>query len=88
MAMTVNDMTARTDGTVDWSDEDWKNFIAMTKQVGNAIIGKNTYDVAVKEGSLLTDCLTVVLTHSTDYKNSKYTIFTDKSPRQVLDFLK
>jgi len=91
MAMTVNGKIAGTDDDTSWtSKEDWDGFRAMCRKVGNAIIGKRTYDMVKKEGTQLGDILTIVLTHDPVLlsKKSPHTIFTDKHPRDVLALLK
>lgn len=88
MAMTINGMIARSDGTTGWSDEDWESFLAMTKKVGNTVIGKNTYDMLLKERVILNKCLTVVMTHDTSLQGNEHTIFTNNKPVQVVKLLK
>ena len=90
MAMTVNGKIAGADDDTRWtSQEDWDGFRAMCRKVGNAIIGKRTYDMVTKEGTQLGDILTVVLTHDSALllKKSPHTIFTDKPLKDVLTML-
>lgn len=90
MAMTVNGKIAGIDNDTSWtSKEDWEGFLGMCKKVGNAIIGRRTYEMVRKEGTQLSDILTVVLTHDPALlsKKSPHTIFTDKHPRDVLALL-
>ncbi len=90
MAMTLNGKIADPDDDTSWvSKDDWDGFRAMCRKVGNAIIGRKTYDVVKKEGTQLGDILTVVLTHDAKLltKKSTHTIFTDKSPKGVIAML-
>ncbi|KKU83400.1 hypothetical protein A2973_04535 [Candidatus Gottesmanbacteria bacterium RIFCSPLOWO2_01_FULL_49_10] len=90
MAMTVNGKIAGIDNDTSWtSKEDWAGFLGMCKKVGNAIIGRKTYEMVKKEGTQLGDILTVVLTREATLlaKRSTHTIFTDKQPRDVLAML-
>lgn len=51
MAMTVNGKIAGKDDDTSWtSKEDWGGFSEMCRKVGNAIIGRRTYDMVKKEG--------------------------------------
>lgn len=91
MAMTVNGKIAGIDNDTSWtSKEDWDGFRTMCRNVGNAIIGRRTYDMVKKEGTQIGDILTVVLTHDSALlrKQLPHTIFTDKHPREVLRLLK
>lgn len=91
MAMTVNGKIAGIDHDTSWtSKEDWAGFLEMCKRVGNAIIGRKTYEMVKKEGTQLGDILTVVLTHDPALlsKQSPHTIFTDKRPRDVIAMLR
>lgn len=48
MAMSVNGMIARKDGSEDFlSNENWKTFVSLAEEHGNFIVGRKTYD-AVK----------------------------------------
>lgn len=90
MAMTVNGKIAKPDGDSEFtSEEDSALFLSMCKKIGNAIIGKNTYDYIQSKGYQQKDILTVVLTHDTALlsKQSPHTVFTDKRPRDVVAML-
>lgn len=90
MAVTVNGKIAGPGDDTSWtSKEDWDGFRATCTKVGNAIIGRRTYDMVKKEGTQLGDVLTVVLTHNAALlaKKSPNTIFTDKPLREVLTML-
>lgn len=90
MAITVNGQIANADDDTSWtSKEDWGGFLEICKKIGNALIGKRTYEVVKKEGTQLGNILTVVLTHDTKLlaQKSSHTIFTDKQPRAVLALL-
>ncbi len=91
MAMTVNGKIAGIDHDTSWtSKDDWAGFLGMCKHIGNAIIGRKTYEMVKKEGTQLSDLLTVVLTHDPAFlsQQSPHTIFTDKHPRDVIAMLK
>lgn len=90
MAMTVNGKIAGADDDTSWtSKEDWAGFLGMCKSIGNAIIGRKTYEMVNKEGTQLGDITTVVLTHDSALlaKQSSHTIFTDNPPKEVLAML-
>lgn len=91
MAITLNGKIAKPDGDSEFtSAEDNTFFLLMCKRVGNAIIGKNTYDYIQSKGYQQNDILTVVFTHNPELliKQSPHTIFTDKHPKAVLKMLK
>ncbi|MBI5151850.1 MAG: dihydrofolate reductase [Candidatus Pacebacteria bacterium] len=91
MAITVNGKIAGTNDDTSWtSKEDWDGFRAICRKVGNAVIGRRTYEMVIKEGMQLSDILTVVMTHDPRLlaKHSPDTIFTDKSPKDVIAILK
>lgn len=90
MAMTLNGKIAGIDNDTSWtSKEDWAGFLGICKHVGNAIIGRKTYEMVKKEGTQLGDILTVVLTHDPALlsQQSPHIIFTDKHPRDVIAML-
>ena len=90
MAMTVNGKIAGIDHDTSWtSKEDWVGFLGKCKHIGNAIIGRKTYEMVKKEGTQLGDILTVVLTHDPALlsQQSPHMIFTDKHPRDVIAML-
>lgn len=86
VASTLNGLIARENDKTDWtSKEDWQGFKAKAKEVGNIIIGRNTFDIINKEHSFIDTKLRVVVTHETNLTPpNAQTIFTDKSPREVL----
>jgi len=91
MAMTVNGKIAGDNDDTSWTTkEDWEGFRAMCKKVGNAIIGRRTYEMVKKEGIQLDNILTVVMTHDPELLGQQlpHTIFTDKPPKDVLTLLK
>lgn len=88
--MTVNGKIAGTGDDTSWtSKEDWDGFRTMCNKIGNAVIGRKTYDMVKKEGTQLNDVLTIVLTHDAALlaKQSPHTIFTDKHLRDVIAML-
>ncbi len=84
MATTINGKIARPDGSTDWSKEDWDNFVSIAKRIGCVIIGKNTYDIAKKEGSMISGVYTVVMTHAPQKNDINDIFFTSASPREIL----
>ncbi len=90
MASTLNGHITTVTGDTNWtSKEDWQGFLAMTKKVGNAIIGRHTYDVITREHTQFKSLLTIVLTkNKTLIKTTPITIITNKSPRKVLNLIK
>lgn len=90
MAITSNGMIARKDNGTDWvSEEAWVSYNKICREVGNVVIGRRTYEIMVADSELLEDCLYVVLTHNKSLKSkSPNVVFTQQSPKEVLQFLK
>lgn len=90
MGISVNGAIARSDFTVDWnSEEGWKSFYAHGKDVGNFVMGGNTFRVAVGDGTFpFEGAINVVMTHRpVENVWGDRAIFTDKSPKEVLAML-
>ncbi|MSR73230.1 dihydrofolate reductase [Candidatus Parcubacteria bacterium] len=91
MGITINGYIAKADGDSQFtSEEDLKSFFDHSKNAGNIIMGKNTFIEASKQGYFpFPEALNVVLTHEKlDNKWGRNVLFTDKSPKDVLAFLK
>ncbi|MBI2622162.1 dihydrofolate reductase [Candidatus Microgenomates bacterium] len=90
MGISINGYIAKADDNTDWtSKEDWDGFYKHSKVARNIILGKRTFDLAVSDGTFpFPDCLNVVMTHQkVDNKWGKRVVFTDKSPREILEML-
>lgn len=91
MAISANGFIAKPDGDSTWtSDEGLAGFYTHSKDAGNVIFGKNTYD-DLKERDMFPfpDVLNVVF--STAAMENPWggdkVLFTDKTPQEVLDLL-
>jgi len=91
MAITPNGFIARkNDDTSFVTGRDFREFTALTKRVGNVIIGMRTYVICKAAGQLpFSDALHVVMTrgYSRDSR-SKNMLFTSKSPAEIIRMLK
>jgi dihydrofolate reductase len=76
---------ARRDGGMDWaSKEDREWFTSYAQAVGVVIVGRKTYEAALKRG-LLPLKLRMVMTHNPEkFEPQPNTIFTNDPPREVL----
>lgn len=88
MATTMNGYIAKEDGGVEWTTkENWDDYFKFIKQAGNLIIGRGTYDIMPPD-EFIQDCLYVVMTKSQHpAPKTDNVIFTNKSPKEVLQFL-
>ena len=90
MGISVNGYIARENGDSQWtSDEDLKGFYDYSKEVGNLVMGKNTYIEALKYGYFpFPDALNVVVSHKQiENKWGDKVLITDKSPREISEIL-
>lgn len=89
MAVSADGFIARKDGSVDWTSKDtWKSYFDFCKKTGNLIIGKKSYDIMPVE-EFRDNCFYVVVSHKSDAKKKTSNIvFTDKSPKEIVEFLK
>jgi len=88
MAISVDGYIAKKDGETPWSDEEWKSFSKKVEEIGNIVIGWNTYNVMKKgkEFKEIGDPLTIVVT-SKKQENKEKVMFVD-SPESALEVLK
>ncbi len=92
MAITPNGYIAKPDGDTSWEEPtSWIGFKKTSKEIGNIIIGKNTYEQVVKAKQFpLPKRLNVVLTYEKieNKWGEDKVIFTDKQPKEILEMLK
>lgn len=90
MGITPNGYIAKEDGDSEWtSKEDLDGFYQHSKSAGNIIMGRNTYESAIKYGYFpFPDAVNVVMTHQ-NIKNKwgEKVVVTDKSPKEILQML-
>lgn len=90
MTVTPNGMVAKGTHSQGFGSEfDWKLFVKKVEEVGNVIVGRHTFETAAKGGSFPIKALNIVMT-SKKIKNKwgEDVIFTNKKPKEVLNFLK
>lgn len=91
MGISANGYIAKeNDDTTSWiSDIEWTAFREKSEEIGNLIIGRKTFDVAIAENQFpFTKSFTVVVT-SKDIKNEwKDRVAFVKSPQEALSILK
>ena len=90
MGISPNGYIAKEDGDSEWtSEEDLQGFYKHSKQAGNIIMGRHTYEAASKYGYFpFPDAVNVVVTHQPlENKWGNQVMVTDKSPREVLQML-
>jgi dihydrofolate reductase len=85
---TLDGFIARPNGSIDWaSPEDHAWFTSYARKVGVMVTGRKTFEVALKRG-LLPLKQRVVMTHEPGkFDPQPNTIFTDKSPHEVLQLI-
>lgn len=91
-AITANGFVSGPNHNTDWvSEEDWKDFISLSKSIGVVIIGRVTYELMKSAGELanFSGVKVVVLTkNSKQVKKEKNILISDKSPKEILTELK
>ena len=89
MAITANGYIAKEDNTTSWvSETEWEGYKKMMKEVGNAIIGRKTFDVALREGDFpFEGCLNVVVTSKRIENKWGNDVVFVKSPQEALAML-
>lgn len=90
MAISINGYIAKEDDDTGWtSKEDWEGFYKHSKDAGNIILGKRTFELASQDGTFpFPDCLNVVMTYEqVENKWGDRAVFTGISPKEVLQML-
>jgi dihydrofolate reductase len=90
MAITANGYIATEDGDSSWTSPiNTENLLERAKQVGNVVIGHNTYDTLVASGSFpVPDTLNVVMMSQVpDVEPLKNVLFFTESPEELLEEL-
>tara|TARA_Y100000310_G_scaffold316735_1_gene368834 strand:+ start:390 stop:887 length:498 start_codon:yes stop_codon:yes gene_type:complete len=90
MDVTANGMIAKKNNTVEFvSDAAWGLFDETSKGAGNYVMGRKTFEVSMEDGSFpYPDRLNVVMTsQKIENKWGDSVIFTEKSPKGVLQLL-
>lgn len=90
MATSLNGFIARdNDDTSFVSDEDWKSFRKITKDVGNIVIGRKTYEIMKEENEFekLEDINVYVLTHKKLKDDNPKIKFLSENPQEVLNII-
>lgn len=90
MGITTNGYIAKEDGNSEFtSEEDLKGFFERSKAAGNIVMGKNTFLEASRQGYFpFPDALNVVVSHQKfENKWGDKIVFTDKSPKEIIDYL-
>lgn len=90
MGITPNGYIARENGDSEWtSDEDLRGFYEKSKECGNIIMGKNTFQEAMRQGYFpFPDALNVVVTHGeVENKWGENVLVTAEEPEGVLKLL-
>ncbi len=91
MAPTPNGMIARENYDESYvSAANWKLFVSSVKRIGNVIIGRKTFEVALKSGVFpIGGALNIVMTSSKiENRWPGRVIFVGRSPKQALKVLK
>jgi dihydrofolate reductase len=90
MAITANGYVATEDGDSSWTSPiNTENLLNYAKQVGNVVMGHNTYDMLVSSGSFpIPDTLNVVMTSlPPEVDPLKNVLFFTESPEELLEEL-
>lgn len=91
MAVSVNGLITGENDDTSWvSEEDFAGQEKVAREAGNIIYGRRTYEIGLKEKSVpVSGCLNVVMTGDTkSVGDSKNFLFTNKSPKDVVDLLR
>ncbi len=89
MAITINGYVAKTDDNTDWvSATDWDNFRYLIKHAGIIVMGRRTYEQSGDDFPYK-GVINIIMTHNKKLlKESKDVIFTNKSPKEIIQFAK
>lgn len=92
MAMSLNGYVTKSDDDTYWvSSTEWESYKNFVKDIGVIVCGRRTYEIALREGNLLTkEALNVVMTHNDDLisNDPKVLILANKTPEGVLNVIK
>lgn len=89
MATTIDGFIATKDDDTSFvTKTEWESFDAMTKKIGNLIIGRRTYDVSVADGTFpYADRFNVVVSHASPPKEWGPRVAFARSPKEALSIL-
>ena len=87
MHITPNGMIAREDGSGFSSKAAKNGFLRMIKKVKVNVVGRKTFEVALKKGRFPFEGLNVIVTTSKIKNKWDNVIVTDKKPREILNIL-
>ena len=90
MGTSINGYIATKDGDSTWtSEEDLQGFREHSKEIGNCVMGKNTYESAVRDGIFpFPDVLNVIVSHKLIENTwGNNVLITNKSPRDIIVLL-
>ncbi len=88
MAISIDAFVAgKNDDTLWVLEEEYTEFRKMAKKLGNAVYGRRTYDLGIRDNiPPLEGALNIVVTHN-PIKDYEPYHFTDKSPKEILQDL-
>lgn len=89
MALSLDGYIAGPNDDTTWVSElEYNAFRKFASNMGNAVYGRRTYDIGIQENiPPLAGALNVVVTRRPPSDYDPY-LFTDESPREILDLLK
>lgn len=90
MAQTANGYIARKNDETPWSSIEWRKFTKVLRKASNCVMGRRTFEVCLAAGVFpYKNCLNVVMTRrKIKNKWGRNVLFTDKTPRAVLNMMK
>ncbi len=87
MHITPNGMIARTDGSEFSSKKAKENFLEMIKKFKVNVVGRKTFEVAVKKGSFPLEGLNIIATKHKVKNKWDNVIITDKKPKEIVKLI-
>ena len=90
MASTVNGLIAKEDDSTDFtSDAGWETFKKKSQEIGNLIIGRNTYLVMEEEKDFdnFTDLPVVVVSRDAEFKPERPNTFVVNNCKSAIELL-
>lgn len=90
MAITINGFIAKdNDDTNFVSDTEWKNFLAMANKIGNAIIGRRTYEIMKdnEEFENMKNIRVIIVSANANFKTIVNNHSIAKNPQDALAIL-